>query len=299
MKLKRTVVDVDQNIPKRRTDSLFEKINENAATRSFNTLRLIFYICVCTSCVLIFLSVSVRQHLDIGIHDASQLFRTDVVTEDESATDPDLRPWGRVLPSLNLNDYKDSPVYPIFSSFPQGIRRNEMPQFTYNPTSTIWKDFEKRLKLSGGFISYEKVDLRKAIPLQSELSGFIIYNVLFGDRGELVRKRLKADKYWFRKRIVLMRTPAALSSVDGSVIKRKSLLILDGHHTTTVAQLCAELPSGQLRTPRNASCGRYFDPRQNVRVIEGLHPLIVRKLALESGAKAGFHMNHFKPSKVL
>lgn len=310
MMLKKAPVDTDVEQAlqsKRRTGSLFAKINENAVARTYATIRLVFYLCICTACVVLFLSVSIRQNLDIDLQDASRLFRTGVNGFDREANrseagstlDTVRKRLKRVLPSLNLNDYKESPVFPVFASFPQGIRRSEMPQFTYNPTSMVWKDFETRLKLSGGFISNEKIDLRKAVPLQSELSGFIIYNVLFGDRGELVRKRLRQDKNWFRKRIVLMRTPTELPSIDGSVIKRKSLLILDGHHTTTVAQLCAEIITGDLHSARNASCGRYFDPRQSVRVIDGLHPLVVRKLALESGAKAGYHMNHFKPSRLL
>lgn len=279
-------------VPKRRATSLYDKIREESiAARGFLSMHVLAYLSLLAVCVVIVANfwplASFTYHRPFFPNGLNEY--VEVLTYAREI----------ILPSLNLNDYKERPVYPVFNSFPFGIKRSDMPQFS-NSEPDVWDNFVKNIVDNGGSCSVENVDLRLAISLQSELSGFIIYNVLFGDQGERVKEMLASDHKWFQNRIVLIRTPSDVESIDGSIIKKNSLLILDGHHTTAVAQLCAQLPQSMLRLGRfnneKKSCGAYFDPEQDVRVIEGLHPLVIRNLALGSGARNGFHMNQFNPS---
>ena len=175
-----------------------------------------------------------------------------------------------------------------------------MPQLPFNKSGRVWANFRREIIRNGGTIGVEEdVDLREAIPLQAQLSGFIVYNILFGDGGWKAKGRLDNDGTWFSKRIVLIRTPGVLQSVDGSIIQKDSLIILDGHHTTAVAKFCAESPHTHLRLGnynpyilKGSACGQNFNPKQEILIINGLQPLKVRELAITAGAAQGHSMIH-------
>mmetsp|Transcript_7241 Transcript_7241/g.9169 ORF Transcript_7241/g.9169 Transcript_7241/m.9169 type:complete len:366 (-) Transcript_7241:216-1313(-) len=204
------------------------------------------------------------------------------------------------LPSLNLLDYEERSAYPVFAQFPEGIRREDMPQLHFNRSSQVWTRFKQIIHLRGGKIKLEQdLDLRQAMPLQSELSGYIVHNLIYGDDGERIRNNLDKDATWFASHIVLIRTPQLLHSVDGSIIQKGSLIILDGHHTTAVAKLCAQSPHSLLRLgnynanlQRESVCGKHFSPKQDVLVIENIAPLDVRRIALEAGATTGQNIHY-------
>ncbi|GBG25813.1 Hypothetical Protein FCC1311_020322 [Hondaea fermentalgiana] len=198
------------------------------------------------------------------------------------------------LPSLNLFDYDKDYSYPIFpEDFPIGLQRKIMPQMPdkEGKDKKVWDSFLYNIEIQGGNLVKQIVDLRFTRPLQSELSGHIVFNVLFGDTGSRIREKVEADPHFFAERIILVRTPEALIGSQGEHIPAGTLLNLDGHHTNEVLKHCARIQHPSLRhgyiDNNKHICGKGFRTRQTVLVIENVHPLTVIDLALEAGASSG------------
>lgn len=204
------------------------------------------------------------------------------------------------LPSLNLFDYEARYSYPIFpDEFPAGLERKIMPQMPERHPgssdarehSNVWREFYFNVETRGGSIGEEVVDLRYTKPLQSELSGHIVFNVLFGDNGSRIREKVEANPRFFSEHVVLVRAPSHLVGKSGERIPAGTLFDLDGHHTNEVLKHCARIQHPNLRhgyiDKEHHICGKGFRTRQPVIVIDGLHPLVVIDLALEAGASSG------------
>jgi len=199
------------------------------------------------------------------------------------------------LPSLNLFDYDERYSYPVFpDDFPSGLERKIMPQLperSGKESGKVWRDFFYSIGVHGGEVKEELVDLRFTKPLQSELSGHIVFNVLFGDNGSRIREKIESNPRFFSEHVVLVRTPAPLIGKGGEQIPANTLFNLDGHHTNEVLKHCARIQHPSLRHGYIADdehiCGKGFRTRQRVVVIENVHPLTVIDLALEAGATSG------------
>lgn len=198
------------------------------------------------------------------------------------------------LPSLNLFDYDKDYSYPIFpEDFPIGLQRKIMPQMPdkEGKDADVWRNFLYTIEMNGGRVVKQLVDLRFTNPLQSELSGHIVFNVLFGDNGSRIREKVEADPHFFAERVILVRTPEALVGKMGERIPAGALFNLDGHHTNEVLKHCARIQHPSLRhgyiDNDEHICGKGFRTRQSVVVIEDMHPLTVIDLALEAGASSG------------
>ena len=241
-----------------------------------------------------------------------------------------------VLPSLNLFDY-ERVTFPVFKdTYPEGLKREQMPQLPARPreiivitrdfgaedaiaaaaaaaaTSTptflnntnssglrdddyksrlFWTRFESIVHSNGGrLVRDEEVDLRFTRPLQREISGLIVYNVLFNS----IKERMKRDPTMFRDHIVLVETPVEMVGRLGERIPAGTLFNLDGHHTNQVLKLCAKIMHPNLRrgniNMENHICGPKFGTRQTPLIVKAIHPLQAISLALEAGASSGHGM---------
>lgn len=190
-----------------------------------------------------------------------------------------------IYPSLNVLDYWDY-SYPVFPNiFPHGISRTDMPQLNSAKSSDLWQTFENKINEHGGKISlHRNFDLRLAKPLQSQISGNIVYNVVL----EVLKAEVSAE--FFKSRIVLVKSKRSEISKDGTVFPAGTIFILDGHHTTFASLLCA-VPQTKLRLgylyQGSDLCGKSFSAKQDLFVIEGLGLLEVRNIAITSGAGTG------------
>lgn len=199
----------------------------------------------------------------------------------------------KTLPSLNVFDYELHPRFPIFKAYPRGIPRHMMPQF--DRSSQEWSKFESMVRRKQGKIQEELVDLREVYPMQAELSGFISYNLIFGDAGKLFTEAVKNNPTFVEDSVIVLRTKVPLKSLSGEIPKG-ALLVLDGHHTTAAALLCA----GQKQNVRRANsssgmCFGQYSTRRSLQVISGLHPLTVRRLALRAGNEGRQRMIPSRP----
>mmetsp|Transcript_3036 Transcript_3036/g.9325 ORF Transcript_3036/g.9325 Transcript_3036/m.9325 type:complete len:170 (-) Transcript_3036:443-952(-) len=158
-----------------------------------------------------------------------------------------------------------------------------------NASLAVWEGYFQALRDAGGSVAEEVVDLRFTRPLQSELSGLIVYNVLFVE----IQDRLDANPALFAEHIILVETPHDLVGRFGERIPAGALLNLDGHHTNEVLKLCARIQHTNLRRGNvhfHHVCGQAFNPRQRVLVIKGIDPLQAVDLALRAGADSGHGM---------
>ena len=193
-------------------------------------------------------------------------------------------------PHLNKLVY-DNVVWPVFPQiFPGGIHREDMPQLD---TPQVWRRMLEALVESGGVLRNETVDVTKAHPLQAEISGPIVHNHLIGDEGLKMQWKLEetADGARYFNKIVLIKSPVSLQGSNGKTIPRGAFYVLDGHHAWDAARVCDRAAPRTLRGGRaseyNSLCGHKFTPLLKVLVISKLHPLIVRDVALRSGAGTG------------
>lgn len=213
------------------------------------------------------------------------------------------------LPSLNLFDYEAKVSFPVFKDkYPEGLRREQMPQLPARQSANtskegkggkvggqlFWARFENTVRQAGGRFSREEVDLRFTRPLQREISGLIVYNVLFHDIKEIIKR----DPNMFRDHIVLVETPEEMVGRMGERIPAGTLFNLDGHHTNQVLKLCAKVMHPNLRrgniNMENHVCGSDFSTRQKPLIIKGVNPLEAISLALEAGADSGHGMTVVK-----
>mmetsp|Transcript_20951 Transcript_20951/g.45807 ORF Transcript_20951/g.45807 Transcript_20951/m.45807 type:complete len:259 (-) Transcript_20951:35-811(-) len=181
------------------------------------------------------------------------------------------------FPSLNLLDYDMDSSFPVFPRVhPKGLKRVVMPQLPdrTGKEASVWALFFDNIRMNGGSVMRDMVDLRFTRPLQSELSGHIVYNILFGDGGEHVRQKVDKNPKFFSDHIILVKTPIVLKDRDGTEIPAGTLFNLDGHHTNEVLKVCAKEDHTSIRhgffNRDNHVCGKTFDTVQNVTVIENL-----------------------------
>mmetsp|Transcript_20879 Transcript_20879/g.38834 ORF Transcript_20879/g.38834 Transcript_20879/m.38834 type:complete len:301 (+) Transcript_20879:257-1159(+) len=197
-----------------------------------------------------------------------------------------------VLPSLNLLDYETDVSFPVFlEDHPNGLRRSEMPQLDLHDSRNLsmpW--FTEALNDAGGSIGEQMVDLRFTEPLQSEVSGLIVYNVIMKN----ISQQLDKNANLFGDRIVLLETPVDLIGRLGNRIPAGTLLNLDGHHTNHALKICAKIQHTSLRRgflSKDHICGKNFATQHSVKVIRGIHPLQAISLALDTGATSGQGLN--------
>ena len=189
----------------------------------------------------------------------------------------------RTLPSLNLFDYERTAMYPIFEEYPGGIQRNLMPQF--NVSAASWHAFESSVKSWQGDVKEEVVNLLELHPMQAELSGFILYNVLYGEEGLSFDAKLRMDPNFVEHGVIVLRTSLQLKTPSG-LIPKGALMVLDGHHTTAAALLCAKqrgMKNIRSESFSKSICNGHFSTLRKLKVVSGLHPLVVRLLAFQSG----------------
>ena len=155
--------------------------------------------------------------------------------------------------------------WPIFPpDFPQGIRREDMPQLPKSRSNPVWMHFISMVESLGGIASNKTVDITKAYPLQGEISGAIVHNQLIGEEGLKMQWKLEETEdggNYFAK-VVLIQTPQVISALGGKSIPRGSYLVLDGHHAWDAARVCDRSAPRTLRggfaSEYNSLCGPNF-----------------------------------------